>query len=55
MRFPKIRPPRPAAGYPMPEMRERMRGIRPGVPPSGPAGASSANTPPPAPEETDRA
>lgn len=35
-------------GYPTPEMRKKMQGIKPGTPPPGPAGASSAS-PKPAP------
>lgn len=31
------------SGYPTPEMRKKMQGVKPGTPPSGPAGASSAN------------
>lgn len=39
------------SGYPTPEMRKKMEGVKPGTPPSGPAGASSANgKPTPAPE-----
>lgn len=38
----------PMSGYPTPEQRKAMEGVEPGTPPSGPAGASSAN---PAPEE----
>jgi hypothetical protein len=30
-------------GYPTPEMRDRMKGVKPGTPPAGSAGASSAN------------
>jgi hypothetical protein len=30
-------------GYPTPQQREQMKGVRPGTPPKGPAGASSAN------------
>jgi hypothetical protein len=33
-------------GYPTPEMRKKMQGVKPGTPPSGPAGASSANSKP---------
>lgn len=31
------------SGYPTPEMRKKMQDVKPGTPPSGPAGASSAN------------
>ena len=31
------------SGYPTPEQRKKMEGVKPGTPPSGPAGASSAN------------
>lgn len=33
-------------GYPASKQRERMKDIKPGTPPSGPAGASSANPKP---------
>ena len=41
----------PVSGYPTPEQRKAMEGVGPGAPPSGPAGASSANPTPE--EETD--
>lgn len=30
-------------GYPTPEQREQWKGVTPGTPPPGPAGAASAN------------
>lgn len=39
----------PVSGYPTPGQRKQMQGVKPGTPPTGPAGASSAN---PKPKET---